>query len=155
VTHLHIHARVTNSRGCNEALTPETQVLANPVLLMNSTQLDFVKQPLSSNGEMTVIRLEGRLILETVSRFLPAMRAEDAPALVLDMRDVRFMDSAGVGALVQIFVHRRGQGQEFLIAGLTQQARAVLEVAGLLKLLPTYESVQAAMDRRVSKEATS
>ena len=101
------------------------------------------------------MRLEGRLILETVSRFLPAMRAEHAPALLLDMSDVRFMDSAGVGALVQIFVQRRGQGQEFLIAGLTQQARAVLEVAGLLNLLPTYESVQAAMDRRVSKEATS
>ena len=133
----------------------ETRVPVNPVFPMNSTQLNLVKQPLSSNREMTVIRLEGRLILENVSCFLPAMRAERASALVLDMSDVRFMDSAGVGALVQIFVHRRGQGQEFLIAGLTQQARAVLEVAGLLKLLPTYESVQAAIDRRVSKEATS
>lgn len=131
----------------------ETRALANSVFPMNSTQLNLVKQAPFSNGEMTVVRLEGRLILETVSRFLPAIRAERAPALVLDMSDVRFVDSAGVGALVQIFVHRRGQGQEFLIAGLTQQAKAVLEVAGLLKLLPTYESVQAAVDRRVPKEA--
>jgi anti-anti-sigma factor len=57
------------------------------------------------------------------------------------MSGVSFLDSAGVGALVQLFVHRRGQGQGFALAALTQQGRAVLQVAGLLKLIPPFGSV--------------
>jgi anti-anti-sigma factor len=55
------------------------------------------------------------------------------------------MDSAGVGALVQIFVHRRNEGKSLALAGLTRQGNAVVQVAGLTKLLPIYNSVQDAL----------
>jgi anti-sigma B factor antagonist len=90
--------------------------------------------------------LQGKLSLETVSNFLQAMRPECAPELVLDMSGVKFLDSAGIGALAQLFVHRRGQGQKLALAALTQQAKAVMEVAGLLKLLPAYASVTDAVE---------
>src|ERR1700741_518531 len=108
---------------------------------MDTHRLDLLKQDISS-GRLAVIRLEGKLSMETVTNFLQSMRPEPAPELVLDMSGVRFLDSAGVGALVQLFVHRRGRGQKFAVAALTQQANAVIEVAGLLKLLPAYASVK-------------
>jgi anti-anti-sigma factor len=61
------------------------------------------------------------------------------------MSGVKFLDSAGIGALAQLFVHRRGQGQKLALAALTQRAKAVMEVAGLLKLLPAYASVTDAV----------
>jgi anti-sigma B factor antagonist len=98
----------------------------------------------SHNGTPTVAKLDGKLVLETVSEFLKTMRPQTSPSLVVDMSSVSFLDSAGVGALVQLFVHRRNQGQKFALAGLTGQATAVMQVSGLVKLLPIYASIAEA-----------
>jgi len=95
-----------------------------------------------------VTRLNGRLSLETVHNFIQAMRPEPSGHLVLDMSGVSFLDSAGVGALVSIFVSRRNIGKSLALVGLTQQGRAVLEVAGLTKLLPTFPTVEAALEAK-------
>ncbi|HEY2459726.1 MAG TPA: STAS domain-containing protein [Candidatus Acidoferrum sp.] len=94
---------------------------------------------------MSVIKLDGRLSLETVTNFLQVMRPENASSLILDMSGVNFLDSAGVGALVQIFVHRRSKSQKFALAALTTQGNAVMTVAGLLKYLPAFATVAEAM----------
>lgn len=98
----------------------------------------------SSNGTPSVAKLDGRLVLETVSEFLQTMRPQESPNLVLDMSGVSFLDSAGVGALVQLFVHRRNQGKKFALVSLTGQGTAVMQVSGLMKLLPIFSSVAEA-----------
>ena len=60
------------------------------------------------------------------------------------MSEVAFRDSAGVGALVPLFVHRRNQEQRFALAALNQQGMAVMQVSGLLKLMPVFASVTEA-----------
>ena len=98
----------------------------------------------NADGARSVAKLDGKLVLETVTRFLREMRPQPAPSLVLDMCGVAFLDSAGVGALVQLFVHRRNQGQRFALAALNQQGMAVMQVSGLLKLMPVFASVAEA-----------
>jgi len=115
--------------------------------LMQPAQLDLEKVS-ASNGSNLVTRLNGKLSLETVHNFIQTMRPEPAAHLVLDMSGVTFLDSAGVGALVSLFVHRRNAGKSFAIAGLTQQGMAVLQVAGLTKLLPNFATVEAALEGR-------
>jgi anti-sigma B factor antagonist len=85
------------------------------------------------------------LSLETVYNFIQTVRSEPASQLILDMSEVSFLDSAGVGALVQIFVHRRSMGKTFALTGLSKQSNAVMQVAGLTKLLPIHESVEEAL----------
>ena len=115
-----------------------------PSLLMPPTHLDLETLP-GSNSNHLITRLTGKLSLETVHDFIKTLRPETAVYLILDMRGVSFLDSAGVGALVQLFVHRRNAGMRFALAGLTQQGNAVMQVAGLAKLLPIYASVEAAL----------
>jgi len=111
---------------------------------MQPAQLDLEK--LSSSDESNLVtRLNGKLSLETVHNFIQTLRPEPTAHLVLDMSGVSFLDSAGVGALVSLFVHRRNIGKSFAIAGLTQQGMAVLQVAGLVKLLPNFPTVEAAL----------
>ena len=112
--------------------------------LMQPARLDLEKDS-ASNGSSLVTRLSGKLSLETVHNFIQTMRPEPAEHLVLEMSGVSFLDSAGVGALVSLFVHRRNAGKSFALAGLTQQGNAVLQVAGLTKLLPNFPTVDAAL----------
>ena len=106
---------------------------------MQPAKLDIAHLP-PSNGT-SVAKLTGKLSVETVSGFLQDLRLIDAEKLVLDMSSVTFLDSAGVGALVQLFVHRRGKSQKFALGALTPQGAAVMQVAGLTKLIPTFPTV--------------
>jgi anti-anti-sigma factor len=96
-----------------------------------------------SNGN-NITRLRGKLSLETVSNFIQTMRQESATHLVLDMSGVSFLDSSGVGALVSLFVSRKHSGKTVVLAALTRQGEAVLQVSGLIKLIPTYSTVEDA-----------
>jgi anti-sigma B factor antagonist len=110
---------------------------------MPTVKLDIVQQP-ASNGAL-IAQLVGKLSLETVNSFLQETRAFTDEKLVLDMSGVSYVDSAGVGALVQLFVHRRSQSKKLAVAALTTQGSAVLQVAGLTKLLPTFPTVAEAI----------
>jgi len=110
---------------------------------MQPSKLDIAQQP-GRDGTL-IARMSGKLSLETVSGFLQQTRGIAEEKLVLDMSGVSYVDSAGVGALVQLFVHRRGQSKKLAVAALTAQGAAVLQVAGLTKLLPTFPTVAEAM----------
>lgn len=114
---------------------------------MQPVTLEFEKQPASSNDAI-VTKLNGKLSLETVSNFLQTVRPETVPLLILDLSGVSFLDSAGVGALVQLFVHRRNSGQRLALVALTQQGTAVMQVSGLVKLLPIYPTVADVLANR-------
>ena len=111
---------------------------------MNPVTLDLQRLP-ESNTQQLVLRLSGKLSLETVHNFIQTVRPETVPRLILDMSGVSFLDSAGVGALVQVFVHRRSLGQSLALTGLSQQSSAVIQVAGLSKLLPIHATAQEAL----------
>jgi anti-sigma B factor antagonist len=110
-------------------------------------KLDLEKLP-SSNDSVTIYKASGKLSLETVSGFIPQMRAETASYVVLDLSGVSFLDSAGVGALVSLFVSRRNQGKVFALAALSPQSSAVVTVAGLQNLLPIYKTLEEAAAKK-------
>jgi len=80
---------------------------------------------------------------------MATLRGEAATRLVLDMSGVPYMDSAGVGALVSLFVSRRNSGKSVALTDLNAQGTAVLQVSGLVKLLPIFASVEDAVSQPV------
>ena len=132
---------------CQRIVIFEGRVLRYAPFPMQPVRLDLEKQP-GSDGNQIVMRLDGKLSLETVHNFIQTLRPEPAAHLILDMGGVSFLDSAGVGALVQLFVYRRNQGQTFALTGLTVQSSAVIQVAGLNRLLPIHASVEDALAAR-------
>ncbi len=83
--------------------------------------------------DVVITRLSGILTLETVRTFIETMRPEPAAYLILDMSGVSYLDSAGVGTLVSLFVSWRNREKKVAVAALTRQGTAVLQVAGLTK----------------------
>ncbi len=111
---------------------------------MPTTKLDLEKKAVDGR-DAVITRLSGMLSLETVHTFIETMRPEPAAYLILDMSGVSYLDSAGVGALVSLFVSRRNREKKLAVAGLTTQGNAVLQVAGLTKLLPIFSTVEQAL----------
>jgi anti-anti-sigma factor len=110
---------------------------------MTRPALDIVP----SNGSRTgrrVMRLTGRLALETVPGFLAAARKESATVLILDMGDLEYMDSSGVGALLQIHVTMAKSNRQMVLASVPEKVRMVLEIARLQSIFPMYSSVAIA-----------
>jgi len=83
--------------------------------------------------------------LERVHDFLCMVRSEPASYRVLDLSGVSFLDSAGVGALVSLFISRRNTGKRLALAALAQHGIAVLQVSALIHVLPLYASVDLAI----------
>jgi len=90
------------------------------------------------------MRLTGRLSIETVPAFLAAARKETANVLMLDMGDLEYMDSSGVGALLQIHVSMAKGNRQLVLASVPEKVRMVLEIARLQSIFPMYSSVAIA-----------
>ena len=111
---------------------------------MQTFRLDLEKLPISTET-LAVYRPNGKFSLETVPYAVQKLRAEVAQHMILDMSGVSFLDSAGVGSLVSLFVNRRSHGETFALAALTQQGNAVVTVAGLQNLLPIHKTLEEAL----------
>lgn len=107
-----------------------------------------VEKRSGSTDALAIFQLKGKLSLETVNEFIQKLRPEPAQHLILDMSGVTFLDSAGVGALVSLFVNRRNHGKTFALAALAPQSSAVVTVAGLQNLLPIYKTVEEALVKK-------
>ena len=116
-------------------------------VLMHTFNLDIEKLPISTET-LAVYLPKGKFSLETVAEAAQKLRTEPAQHMILDMSAVNFLDSAGVGSLVSLFVNRRSHGKTFALAALTPQGNAVVTVAGLQKLLPIHKTLEDALAAR-------
>jgi anti-sigma B factor antagonist len=101
----------------------------------------------SESGERhgrRILRLAGRVSLETVPEFLKVLRAEQSSVVILDFAQVSSIDSAGVGSLIQLHVAFQKNGQILALAAIGSRVEAVLDVAHVKKVFRTFPSVQAA-----------
>jgi len=94
---------------------------------------------------LKIIGLTGSLTLETVAGFNQTLREETSPVLLLNMAKLEWLDSAGVGALVQLLV-RRAKGKAALaLAGLSPRNHGVLDVAHVLNLFSVFPTAEDAL----------
>jgi anti-anti-sigma factor len=90
----------------------------------------------TQQGTEYVVRCTGRL----VSEFTEDLRQEfmrllpSASRIVLDLSDVRHMDSSGLGMLVRLYVSAKSSKCELQLINLSQRVRELLGLSNLLSL---------------------
>lgn len=104
----------------------------------------------------TVFELVGALELQQVFAFQTKMREDESAVTILDMSAVTYVDSAGIGALVNANISRQRKGRKFAIAGITDRARTVLEVTKTSQFFDFYATAAEAEEKVLpSSEAAS
>ena len=95
-----------------------------------------------------VVVLSGRLDLMAAAELkaeIQRLVAEGWSQLVVDLRDVPYADSSGLGALVGSLKVARSAGGDFRIACPAEQIRFILKVSTLDRVLTPYFTVEEAL----------
>jgi anti-sigma B factor antagonist len=86
-------------------------------------------------AHVTILDVHGRIVLgEEIHTLRDAVRnlvAEDKKKIILNLKDVDYIDSSGVGELVGCFTTLRNAGGELKLLNLTQKVHDVLHVTKL------------------------
>jgi len=67
------------------------------------------------------------------------------PRLVLNMCDVRYIDSSGVASLVEGLKASRDMGSRLILFGLSPIVQEVLQISRLLKIFEIYDTEDKAL----------
>jgi anti-sigma B factor antagonist len=105
-------------------------------------------------GEVTVLDLKGRLrVGGNAIAFHKSIRSlilEKKFSILLNLTDVTFIDSCGLGELVASQVSVENKGGEIKLTGLTDPLRELLVVTRLLTVFDAYENEADALQNFTS-----
>src|ERR1700693_2826226 len=91
-----------------------------------------------------VLRLSGPILLSNFFQFQALVRASTAPTLILDLAQVPYIDSAGIGALVGAYVNHQKDGRSLALVGVTQRVRDAMEVTRVEQFFHFHDTVESA-----------
>ncbi len=105
---------------------------ADPVVPTPELHLDAEK---TETG--TLFRCRGRITSSTTSLLRDTVRGVIAQNrdVVLDLSDVNYMDSSGLGALVGLWTSAKRAGRELKLISLSQRVKELLHLTSLDKVL--------------------
>jgi anti-sigma B factor antagonist len=99
------------------------------------------------DGDAIVVRLAGELDLynaHEVREALLGCTEENPDRLVVDLSEVKFIDSTALGVLIEART-RMGNRKAFLLAAPGLETRRALEISGLDKHFSVHDSRDAAL----------
>ena len=101
-------------------------------------------------GGITVVNLSGRLTLGDASALLRQSLKDlldgGKKKIVLNLGEVGYIDSSGLGELVSSFTTVRNSGGELKLANLTQKVNDLLTVTKLYTVFEVHNDEQAAVN---------
>jgi anti-sigma B factor antagonist len=100
--------------------------------------------------KITIFDVSGDIDLanspELRKALLRELREIHMPRVVLNLKSVRYIDSAGVASLVEGLKASRDVGARFILFGLNTAVREVLQLSKLVKIFEIYENEEQAVE---------
>jgi anti-sigma B factor antagonist len=109
----------------------------------------FMKIEERAVGDVTVLDLSGRVTLgegdELLKDKVNSLINQGRRKLVLNMAEVPYVDSAGLGEIVRTYTTVSRQGGSLKLLGLTKRIKDLLAITKLLTVFEHFESEQEAV----------
>jgi anti-sigma B factor antagonist len=98
-----------------------------------------------SHPETAIIKVEGPFTLPSIFAFqekVAFLKAHQVISVyVIDVSAVPYMDSAGLGCVINLYVAAEKNNQQFFLAGANERVTALLETAKVHRLIKSYPTV--------------
>ena len=93
------------------------------------------------NGSSAVVKCHGRLVAFAGDDLYKAVKPllPETKQMAIDLHDLTFIDSMGLGTLVRIYVSARQSGCQLTLEHLGKQVRNVLRITNLLSVFAHTE----------------
>lgn len=95
----------------------------------------------------TVLRIHGPLLLGNFFPLQTMVRSDNSPLLILDVTDMPYIDSAGIGCLVGAHVSRENSGRKLVLVGANDRLQTSLKVTKCDQLFTMAPTVQEALTK--------
>jgi anti-sigma B factor antagonist len=134
--------------------------LATPAVLYFSSRLAAllpgaggtrmsVKMTNSEVDGVSIVELDGRIVLgeesNSLREKLKSLVAAGKKKIVLNMANIKYIDSSGLGALVAAHVSAKTQGASVRLCNLGKKFHDVMQVTRLLTVFDVYDTQAAAV----------
>jgi anti-sigma B factor antagonist len=99
-------------------------------------------------GDVNVLTLNGRMVTEDGDALLSAIDGlvqQGRVKLVLDLRDVTYIDSSGLGQLVSKYVSVRRRGGDVKLLHLTPRSSHLFAITHLTEVFDMFDSEDEAV----------
>jgi anti-anti-sigma factor len=93
---------------------------------------------------VVVMTLVGPLTLRNIFEFQKKIAVDPPQVMIFDLSQVEYMDSAGIGVLINYYVSAQKNGRRMTLVGANQRLDALLEMTRVKELLKNYPTVEAA-----------
>jgi len=110
---------------------------------MPQDHLDYTFRT-TANPRCTVLTLQGALTLGHIFDLQPQLQALDTDLLILDCTALEYMDSAGLGVVVNFYVSQSGLGRKVALVGISDRVWALFTSTRVDQYFPRFASIEAA-----------
>lgn len=92
-----------------------------------------------------ILILSGPVTLRNLFDLQPELRGGVLPKVsILDLSGVPYMDSAGMGAIINHYVHCQGHGSKFIAVGVSPRVHELFKMTKVDSIIPQAETIEAA-----------
>ncbi|MFZ5633216.1 MAG: STAS domain-containing protein [Bacillota bacterium] len=101
-------------------------------------------------GQTLLARLAGEIDLAGADGLRNSLEREldnnaEVRHIVVNLSDVKYIDSSGLGVLLGRYRRVSRDGGKMFIVGATKHVRKILEMSGLLRIMPEYPTESDAL----------
>jgi anti-anti-sigma factor len=97
-----------------------------------------------SSADIRILRLHGPITLSNMFEFQKVLVESPPKVTIVDFTESPYMDSAGLGILLNYYVSGKRHGRHLRLVGVNYRVAALLELTGAHKLVNSYDSIEAA-----------
>lgn len=97
-----------------------------------------------SIDETRVVRLAGPLVLQNIFELQKELAKESASVTIFDLTAVPYMDSAGMGVIMNHYVSAMRRGHKVVVAGASPRVFEIFKITRCDTVIPMATSVEDA-----------
>jgi anti-anti-sigma factor len=97
-----------------------------------------------STADTRIFRLHGPITLSNLFDFQKALMAGTEKVTIIDFTESEYMDSAGLGALLNYYVSGKRKGRFLRLVAVNYRVNELLKLTSAHKLIDSYDTVEAA-----------